>query len=112
MKKFVPSIQAISNFFRSEYLTTPSFFYRTFLHRSFGEAPQEPPFRDLDWTCEKEWNPSNPEFRSPAVVVGDLHNHYREQHKDAGSQPFPSASMLRVEESNVSNSNRGDEPGE
>ena len=49
---------------------------------------------------------------SPPVVVGYLHNHDRKQNEDAGSQPFPSAGVLRIEESNVSDGNSGDEPGE
>ena len=53
-----------------------------------------------------------PEAWSPAEVVGNLHNHNRKQDEDAGSQPFPSAGVFRIEESNVSDGNRGDEPGE
>ncbi|MCJ7795068.1 MAG: hypothetical protein MUP10_04455 [Methanoregulaceae archaeon] len=53
-----------------------------------------------------------PEAWSPAVVVGYLHNHGRKYDEDAGSQPFPSAGVLGVEENNVSDGNSGDEPGE
>jgi len=61
---------------------------------------------------EKKMESVCPETWSPPVVVGDLHNHEGKQDEDAGSQPFPSAGVLRVEESNVSYGNRGDEPGE
>jgi hypothetical protein len=53
-----------------------------------------------------------PEAWSPAVVVGYLHNHGRKYDEDAGSQPFPSAGVFGVEVTNVSDGDRGDEPGE
>jgi hypothetical protein len=55
-EKVRPCHSGYQRFFRLGYLTTPSFFYRTFLHHSFGEAPQELPFRELGRTYEKKWN--------------------------------------------------------
>ena len=54
----------------------------------------------------------HPEAGSPAVVVGDLHNHYHYYEEDAGSKPFPSIGVLGIEENNVSEGDRGNEPGE
>ncbi len=66
------------------------------------------------WTrgYEKEWNPSNPESRSPAEIVGYLHDHEGKQNEDAGSKPFISPGVFGIEVTNVSDGKRGDDPGE
>ena len=89
-------------------------FYRDLLSSFPWEAPQNPFSGTWSWTRgdEKEWNPSNPESRLPAVVVGDFHNHENKQDEDAGSQPFISARVFGVEVTNVSDGNSGDDPGE